>query len=126
MHFDKASGVTLSTNVLQRRNNLRIVEHPGVFRNIPGVLEHRGVQAGSKRLLSCSRSDTGAAPRGVNLGAKTQTVPNEGDRCAWICTNIFGLSVQCNPLVINAIGELNRVIIPRVFRIIEGNAIDTW
>jgi hypothetical protein len=40
MHFDKASGATLSSNILQRWNNLRIVEHPGVFRNIPGVLEH--------------------------------------------------------------------------------------
>jgi hypothetical protein len=69
MHFDKASGETLSTNVLQCRNNLRIVEHPGVFRNIPGVLEHRGVQAGSKWLLSCRSADTRAAPSGVNLGA---------------------------------------------------------
>ena len=126
MHFDKASGATLSTNVLQRRNNLRIVEHPGVFRNIPGVLEHRGVQTGSKRLLSCSRANTGAAPRGVNLRAKTQAVPNEGYRRAWISVDIFGLSVQCNPLVIDAIRELNRVIIPRIFRVIEWYSVYAW
>ncbi len=125
-HFDKASGATLGSNILQRWDNLRIVEHPGVFRDISWVLEHRGVQTGSKRLLSCRRANTGAAPGGVNFRAKPKTVPNEGDWCAWICTNIFGLSIQCNPLVIYAVGELNWVIIPRIFRVIERNAIDAW
>ena len=119
MHFDKASGVTLGSNILQCWNNLRIVEHPGVFRNIPGILEHRWVQAGCKWLLSYSRANTRASPGGVNLRAKPQTVPNEGDRCAGISADIFGLSIQCNPLVIDAIGELNWVIIPGVFRVIE-------
>jgi hypothetical protein len=125
-HFDKASGATLGSNILQCWNNLRIVEHPGVFRDISWVLEHRGVQTGSKRLLSCSSAHTRAAPGGVNFRAKPKTVPNEGDRCAWICANIFGLSIQCNPLVIDAVGELNWVIIPRIFRVIEWYSVYTW
>lgn len=115
----------LSAHILKRRYNFGVVEHPSVFGDISGVLEHRWVVAGSEWLLSKRCSGSGASTGGFNDRAIAEAIPDEWDGSAWPGFDVRGLVVDGGPLVGGAIGELVWVIAAVPFGVVKGDFVDT-